>query len=588
MKRPYEVLNPTLLKELLFESPDTLSIPNGTFDSDGLPNKDYYNYLAKEVFCSFFTMGYANSEGTNQYAGLYMGGAFIELGDETKNRIANEAFKKYVPDFVAGQKGHSYLDSCINSALIDVSKATGNPEDSNWFDGPRGRIFLVNGKYYFTVWTSTHERYATMMPVFLKVIKACGLKPEEIIWEWYNTFDTTLWSDGRYQLTDWAGIQVVIRGLAPSKVPAGQSEPPAINPAAVDADGYRLPPQEEKKVESELLKKIKELQTKQAELEADSHVKGATWTQGERNQYKLMMANLDAEIQTLAAAEKAGETDISKVIIKTIDSLEGSEQEVVPADILYAELEKRLSKYGTSAVAIIRNLKDRGIDIKKALREIHTKHGSKVSSKLLLGSLEELLKENSGVEVFSPNSMTKLSHLNSVDDFLKTFVGHKLGELQDKLSFTRLYVMNKFNSANGDDQQQKIASLLDHAFSFINFRLLDPLRKKVDDADSIERKNPEYIAKHQAKMAILRNKFMAQRKGDEALVKKFTDEYNDFEGFPSTYSKNMKDMDEARKLIWSTPLSLSEVLPSPNDSAVDKERYAAVKKAFDDFKQGND
>ena len=342
-------------------------------------------------------------------------------------------------------------------------------------------------------------------------------------------------------------------------------------------------------VESELKKKIKELIAKQSELEADSHVKGATWSISEKNRYRLTMLNLDAEIKALSDAEKSGETDISKIVIKTIDRLEGPSDRVVPADILYAELEKKLSHLGTSAVAIIRNLRDRGIDIKKALREIHTKHGKTLAPQKLMEALSSYLGEdNSGMEVFSGGVVDKMKHMNSVDDFLKLFVGHKLNDLMDKLSFSRLYVANKFDDSRGNDPQQLMVTLLDSALTFINFRFLDPLRKKVDDVDSEERKNPEYQKHHAKKMAILKAKFVAQRAGDESLARKLTDEYNKMEDFPTSYSKNMGDMDARRNLIWSTPLSIEEVLPSATDSPNDKKRYEAAKTAFEKFKRGGE
>jgi hypothetical protein len=568
------------MKDLLLESPDTLVIKDPTGKNEYTKR---YGYLSNEVVCSFIIFDDDVINTTNNFLGAMSdeGKLFpvIELWDPVKNEAAAKFMKNYVSDFNSGRKGHSDLETVI----YDLFRVIYGKENlySHYSEGPRGRIFKVDGKYYFTVWGGNTTKYKTYMPVFVKIVKACNLDPTEIIWEWKDESPELDYQD-RNKLISWAQMLPILGNGSEPEPNAAAAEP---NAAAAEP----IPQSEPKaavEVESELKKKIKELMVKQSELEADSHVKGATWSESEKNRYKLTMLNLDSEIKTLAAAEKAGETDVSKVIIKTIDSLEGQQGDVVPADILYAELERKLSKYGNSAVAIIRNLRDRGIDIKKALREIHIKHGDKVSSSQLMESLSGYLKESdSSVEVFSGSSVDKAKNMTSVDDFLELFVGHKLETLMDKLSFSRLYVMNKFDYLYGDDPQQKMVTLLEAALTFINFRMLDPLRKKVDDDDATERKNPEYQKHHVKKMALLKAKFVAQRSGDANLIKKITDEYNSLEEFPTSYSKNMEDMDSKRKLIWATPLSEKEVLPSTTDSSNDKKRYEAAKTAFEKFKR---
>jgi hypothetical protein len=146
-----------------------------------------------------------------------------------------------------------------------------------------------------------------------------------------------------------------------------------------------------------LLHRIRELDNKKAELEANEHVKGATMTSQEKIQNRLAIKNLEIEIQALDAARKTGETDISKVVIKTLDKLESNDVDYVPADVLYAALEKKLSRYGTSAIQILQKLKSIGVDPKKALREIMTRYGDKLKFSELLTRLNEYAESDKTV-----------------------------------------------------------------------------------------------------------------------------------------------------------------------------------------------
>lgn len=588
MKRPYDSLDPVLMKTLLLESPDTIIIR----DADG--KKNYISYRSGATACTAIIFDDPVIPTRDNFMGMAKinGKVFpiVELWDPVKNDTAFASLASFAGSYEDGSVGHGELEYEIDRAM---NKLYGKEESGNHMgtSSERIRIFQVKGIYYFTVWISSQAKYAKSLPVFIKIVKACGIDPTKVLWECKST-DETLNYEDKIQHLNWEEIQAYTRGDAAETAPealtpitASKSDATTENPPTNNVDSVQVA-----KVESELMKRIKELQSKQAELESDSHVKGATWSESDKNRYKLSMLNLAAEEKALIMAYKAGETDISKVVIKTIDSLEGQSGKIVPADILYAELERKLSKYGTSAVAIIRNLKDRGIDIKKALREIQSKHGDNVSSEQLLESLGGYLKESdSSVEVFSSNVADKMKNMNSVDDFLKLFVGHKLETLMDKLSLSRLYAANKFVDGHmGDDPQQKMVMLLESALSFINFRQLDPLRKHVDTVDAEERKNPEYQKHHTKKMALLKAKFVAQRTGDNSLVRKLEGEYRDMEEFPTSYGKNMKDMDTKRELIWSTPLSEAEVLPAATDSPNDKKRYQAAQRAFEKLKRGTE
>ena len=61
----------------------------------------------------------------------------------------------------------------------------------------------------------------------------------------------------------------------------------------------------------------------------------------------------------LQSALLVGEVSLQKVVIQIFDKLEGEDQ-IIPADILYRELEKNMRGYGTSAAQILRRIRDLG------------------------------------------------------------------------------------------------------------------------------------------------------------------------------------------------------------------------------------
>jgi hypothetical protein len=313
------------------------------------------------------------------------------------------------------------------------------------------------------------------------------------------------------------------------------------------------------------------------------------------------MINIKSEMAALDAAAKSGEKEIKNVVIKTIDSLESSEGEIIPSDILYAELERKLSKYGTSAVAIMRALRDRGIDIKKALREISDEFGGKSTITELMEGLSkymnkpinapcprgnDIVKENENMAMVQSGAINGFKEKASTpEEFLKLFKGHTLKELLDKVSFCRLYVMNKFGDMRGDDPQQRFVWMLDNAISFINYRLIMPHRKKVDDDEKEDNARPEVIAYRKKRTEILKQSFVAQRSGDNERATKLRQLYRDMEEPQMTrYGTNMKTTDAEIKKIHSTPLSLEDVTPSQNDSDRNKESYRHFVDEFNRFK----
>jgi hypothetical protein len=145
--------------------------------------------------------------------------------------------------------------------------------------------------------------------------------------------------------------------------------------------------------------------------------------------------------------------------------------------------------------------------------------------------------------------------------------------------------MNKFGDMRGDDPQQRFVWMLDNAISFINYRLIMPHRKKVDDDEKEDNARPEVIAYRKKRTEILKQSFVAQRSGDNERATKLRQLYRDMEEPQMTrYGTNMKTTDAEIKKIHSTPLSLEDVTPSQNDSDRNKESYRHFVDEFNRFK----
>ena len=69
----------------------------------------------------------------------------------------------------------------------------------------------------------------------------------------------------------------------------------------------------------------------------------------------------------LQSALLVGEVSLQKVVIQIFDKLEGEDQ-IIPADILYRELEKNMRGYGTSAAQILRRIRDLGVSPRDLMR----------------------------------------------------------------------------------------------------------------------------------------------------------------------------------------------------------------------------
>ena len=594
------------MKDLLLESADTL-ILNGKY----YPFRSSYNVVT----------GFTYDDGLTGKNGAYVGCSSVNgtlLVDTGKNEMDNK-----LRDSMA-----SFLKAFIDDAY--VAKGHSDLEDEMYtYDGYRNsvirfRVYFVEGKYYFTFWGSNIGVLKKNRGVFDRIIRDSGIETKDVVFE---IAQRDVSKSGYMEFVEYAN-------------------------AFESSDGEGV------KVEGEIEKRIKELNSRLAELIADEHVRGAIWTIGEKKKYKLEVKNLELASEALRGALRAGETDLSKVIIKTVDKLE-DELEVVPSSVLYAKLEKELKQYGTSAAAIIQKLRDMGVNPRDVIREISDRCGGVISTGRLMeelsdyvgrgvctiymtkklgggmlmiwqgdvidketsgaadvvikdkGEIDGILAELTDVEVkmlkdgnpivvsnlsggigkmnestgmVKYDDIEKLSKsVKTFEGFLASFVGKRLKDLLDGLSFSRLYVMNKYDDMRGDNPQQLVTMLMDATVMYINFRLILPIRKQLDDVDLLDKQTDEYKEYHRNRMGIVKQILVASRSGDKEKEVELRSQLSLLKD-PSSYSNNMKDMDILVKEIHGRPLTLKDVMPSDSDTEDDKKRYKSAVEAFDNFK----
>lgn len=197
--------------------------------------------------------------------------------------------------------------------------------------------------------------------------------------------------------------------------------------------------------------------------------------------------------------------------------------------------------------------------------------------------LKNLLFESTDLQKYVPH----LQHAPTFADFLKSLVGIKLKDLLDGASFARLYVGNKYgitmNGADETDTKVMLSNLLNWTTGYINGRKLNPLRKQLDDKDAAEKETSEFKAYHQQRVGLMKKALAASQSGDKELAQKFRDQSNSLKN-PTSYSKNMDDMQVLVKQFHNSPLSIADVTPSPEDSPDDNKAYQAAEKAFNALK----
>lgn len=199
--------------------------------------------------------------------------------------------------------------------------------------------------------------------------------------------------------------------------------------------------------------------------------------------------------------------------------------------------------------------------------------------------LKNIIAE-SNIEKFDSN----ISAAKTFNDFLNSLVGKKMKDLLDSASFARLYTMNKYGIGNADetDIKELLSQLLSRTSDYINFRKIEPLRAQLDAITNADAETPEYKEWHKKFQSLMRQIFTATKEGNTELVQKLRDEKAKLSPPKSpsgkSYSEHMNDMQDVIKHFHNSSLSLDDIMPSPNDRDIDKERYKKAKEAFNDLK----
>ena len=337
------------MKELLLESPDTLVL-----------KEKYYSY--RSVFNVVTGITYSDLETgkNNAYVGCSSvnGTVLVDTGNnEMDNQLRDlmGPFLKLFIDDTYVAKGHSDLEDVMDG--YSGYRGTGKYRGT----GIKFRVFYVEGKYYFTFWGANIEELKENRGIFDRIIRDSGIENKDVVFEIKNRDSLKT----RKEFVEYSDAFAV----------------------SVTKD------EKDEKVESGIEKRIKELNSRLAELEADGHVKGATWTIGEKKKHKLEVKNLELAVAALVGAFNSGETDLSKVVIKVVDKLE-DEMEVIPSEVLYRELENKLKQYGTSAVAIISKLRAMGVNPRDIIREISDRVGGVISVGRLMEELGDYVERS--------------------------------------------------------------------------------------------------------------------------------------------------------------------------------------------------
>jgi len=214
-------------------------------------------------------------------------------------------------------------------------------------------------KYYFTSWDAyKNDHWVKIKDVVDGIIKLSGVDVNNLYFESKN------------ESNDDDGVNIY----------------PSYQELFVNSNKQETP-----KIVSSISTKIDDLDKKRVEMESEEHVRGAQMSPQEKKRAAIALKNVEIEIAALRAALKSGETDVAKVVFKTVSDLDNSEK-VIPSEELYRELERKLSHYGTSAAQILSKLRSMGLNPKTALKvfkEIQMKRGDKMTESELLKELEE-------------------------------------------------------------------------------------------------------------------------------------------------------------------------------------------------------
>lgn len=228
--------------------------------------------------------------------------------------------------------GHGSFERIINMAG-DYYDYFGDDVEKNL----RFRVYEVNRQYYFSMWGGSGEVYLRHRGEVDKIFEIIGLDKMVVKFEVVNV--------GKYKKYDNNSAYIFL------------SYDELFNQQNVEA----------KKIKNEVEVRLDDVNKKLVDLEREFHAKKAALSVGERNRYLLDLKNLRSESEALQSALLAGEVSLQKVVIQIFDKLEGEDQ-IIPADILYRELEKNMRGYGTSAAQILRRIRDLGVSPRDLMR----------------------------------------------------------------------------------------------------------------------------------------------------------------------------------------------------------------------------
>lgn len=399
------VLKESLKKETLNEGPDNVSIiPE---EGNDLDRTTLYYYTKENVLTALTLKDDSEVAGFSSVNNSVIAYTGSPEGDEKLKKTLEPFLKMFIdrsgpPIDYTNKFGDDIRIKSIYGHY-DLSIILRDYLDNRSFDynsDQRIRVFLVGGgPFIFTMGGGDRRGdYRNRKNIIDIIIKVGGLDVTKLLFE-VSGDSYTEWNN--YSKTKTVNGLLLSYDELFNSTTVKNPEPPVNNQPHLREPTAENPPGVEKSpvaLDHEIKKKIYSLNKQKSELQSDEHVKGATWSKQERMKARLDLKNVEIALTALNTALRNGEVDIEKVVINTLDRLESeNDGEVVPADVLYAELERKLSRYGTSAVQILQKLKSMGVDPKKALREIMEKYGENIKLSELTARLDEYVNEDKTV-----------------------------------------------------------------------------------------------------------------------------------------------------------------------------------------------
>ena len=224
-------------------------------------------------------------------------------------------------------------------------------------------------------------------------------------------------------------------------------------------------------------------------------------------------------------------------------------------------------------------------------REFLSRLSNMKNESLLKNLVNEVICESGELALTDTNKL--ISKSATLEDLMKTLVGKKLKDLLNAASFARLYILNKYgvgSHPDKDDVQANVAELMDNITGFINFRKLDGFGKQRDAWDKEQHSKPEYkewLKQRALAFKAYRDARDSNSSDAEELRKKYQTVASSDPTLPD-YRKMMADKETLVNQFHNTPLTVDDVLPGPDDTEADKNRWSAVEKSFNKLKNMNE